>query len=111
MRQIKDFEEVPHENLRWRCEPSVLSFETTQELPACEVVIGQERGMKALNFGLKVPGFGYNIFVTGTTAVSMKSQKTDQSRKTLAMSTTSRTRTCRGSSRSMRARVRHSKKR
>ena len=73
MRQIKDFDEVSHNGLRWRCEPSDLSFETTQELPACEVVIGQERGVKALGFGLKMPGFGYNIFITGTSGTGRRS--------------------------------------
>jgi ATP-dependent Lon protease len=73
MRKVTEFEEIPVEKLRWRCEVATLPFETTQELSPCEVVIGQESGVKALRFGLKIPGFGYNIFITGTSGTGRRS--------------------------------------
>ena len=73
MRKATKFEEIPPENLRWQCNPATLPFETTQDLPACEMVIGQESGVKALRFGLRIPGFGYNIFISGTSGTGRRS--------------------------------------
>jgi ATP-dependent Lon protease len=61
------YEEVPVEKLRWRCNPEVLPFETTQAIQACEEVIGQERAQEAIRLGLAIHSVGYNIFVTGLT--------------------------------------------
>ncbi len=66
MPKTKKFGEVPVEKLRWQCGTTNLSFETTHDLPACETIIGQGRGVKALDFGLRIPSAGYNIFVAGT---------------------------------------------
>ncbi|NIO03115.1 MAG: AAA family ATPase [Proteobacteria bacterium] len=73
MPEVKTFEEVPPGKLRWQCDLKSLPFKTTQEVSACEVVIGQERGVKALNFGLRIPGFGYNVFITGTGGTGRRS--------------------------------------
>ena len=61
----KIFEEVPVEKLRWRCDPASLPFETTEGIPACDEVIGQERALEAIRLGLDIEGIGYNIFATG----------------------------------------------
>jgi predicted ATP-dependent protease len=58
---------VPVERLRWRCDPAIFPFETTDELPPDELMVGQERAVRALDFGLGVPQPGYNVFVTGPT--------------------------------------------
>ena len=42
-----------------------LSFKSTSELPSLKEVIGQERAVKALEFGLEMLAPGYNIFVGG----------------------------------------------
>ena len=63
----KVYEEVPVEQLRWRCDPNTLPFETTQAVPACEEIIGQERAQEAIRLGLDINSVGYNIFVTGLT--------------------------------------------
>ncbi len=63
----KTFEEVPVEKLRWRCDPEALPFETTQAIPACQEIIGQERAQEAIRLGLNIHSVGYNIFVTGLT--------------------------------------------
>ena len=57
--------ELRPEELRLRCDPSSLGFETTAELSPWEGVIGQERAIKALEFGLSIKKEGYNIYVCG----------------------------------------------
>ncbi len=59
--------EVPAERLRWRCDTSILPFTCTSEMTPLEDFIGQERAMRAIEFGLGVSRPGFNIFVTGLT--------------------------------------------
>ena len=61
----KIFEEVPLEQLRWRCDPNTFSFETTEAIQPCQEIIGQERGLEAIRVGVDINSIGYNIFVTG----------------------------------------------
>jgi lon-related putative ATP-dependent protease len=61
----KRFEEVPVEQLRWRCDPQGLPFETTETVQPCEEIIGQERALEAIRTGLDINSIGYNVFVTG----------------------------------------------
>ncbi len=61
----KRFEEVPVEQLRWRCNPQTLPFETTATVQPCEEIIGQERALEAIRTGLDINSIGYNVFVTG----------------------------------------------
>lgn len=56
---------VPPDRLRWTCEPETFPFATTAEIPPVENIIGQERAVRALDFGLTVQQPGYNIFITG----------------------------------------------
>lgn len=53
------------EQLRWRLDPASLPFETTAQLTALDAVVGQDRGLEALRFGMGMVRRGYNIFVTG----------------------------------------------
>ena len=57
--------ELKPENLRKVCDYNDFSFESTADIPPLEGIIGQERGVKALEFGLKVNKHGYNIFIAG----------------------------------------------
>ena len=59
------YEEVPVEKLRWRCDPNSLPYETTDSIPPCSEIIGQERALEAVRIGLDINSIGYNIFVTG----------------------------------------------
>ena len=61
----KQFEEVPVERLRWRCDPNAFPFETTNAIEACDEIIGQDRALEAIRVGLDINSIGYNIFVTG----------------------------------------------
>ena len=66
------FEEVPLERLRWRCDPERLEFQSTEDLPITEEIIGQERALEAIRLGLDIDGFGYNIFITGLVGTGRK---------------------------------------
>jgi lon-related putative ATP-dependent protease len=53
------------EELRWTLDTSTLPFATTDELEPLDEIIGQDRGVNALRFGIGVRRPGYNILVTG----------------------------------------------
>jgi len=58
-------QELSREQLRWTLDPSGLPFKTTAELTALDAIIGQDKGLEALRFGMAMTRTGYNIFVTG----------------------------------------------
>ena len=43
--------ELSYKNLKSVCDPNVFKFETTNEVEPIHTGIGQERGIKALEFG------------------------------------------------------------
>jgi lon-related putative ATP-dependent protease len=53
------------EHLRWVCDPASLPFQTSEDIPCCEGIIGQERAVESIQLGLQVRSKGYNIFVCG----------------------------------------------
>jgi lon-related putative ATP-dependent protease len=57
--------ELTPSELRNTCDPSRFSFMDTSQLPPLDGVIGQERAVQAIEFGLNMRSPGYNIFVTG----------------------------------------------
>ena len=65
--------ELPAEKLAWRCDLSHLPFTCTAEMTPLEDFIGQERAMRAIEFGLGVNKPGFNIFVTGLTGTGKTS--------------------------------------
>jgi predicted ATP-dependent protease len=65
--------EVPAADLTWRCDLSYLPFTCTAEMTPLEDFIGQERAMRAIEFGLGVNRPGFNIFVTGLTGTGKTS--------------------------------------
>ncbi|HTN72772.1 MAG TPA: ATP-binding protein, partial [Methylomirabilota bacterium] len=65
--------EVPAEKLAWRCDLSFLPFTCTAEMTPLEDFIGQDRAMRAIEFGLGVNKPGFNIFVTGLTGTGKTS--------------------------------------
>jgi len=52
-------------SLRLMCDPTCFPYETTDQVPPLEGMIGQERAMRAMEFGLKVRNPGYNIYMAG----------------------------------------------
>jgi ATP-dependent Lon protease len=63
--KINDFPEVPLEQLRWSCNLEKADFTSTDDLKACDQILGQERALKALELGLDMEYLGYNLFITG----------------------------------------------
>lgn len=53
------------EDLQLNIKSKDLKFTSTKELDSSEVLIGQDRGARAINFGLNVKEKGYNIYVAG----------------------------------------------
>ncbi len=56
---------VPAEQLRRRCDPAILPFETTEQVESLLGTVGQERAISAIEFGVEVDSNGFNIFVAG----------------------------------------------
>jgi hypothetical protein len=52
-------------DLRLICDPKIFKFKNTSEVKPLDTVIGQERAVQAIDFGLHMQDPGYNIFVTG----------------------------------------------
>jgi lon-related putative ATP-dependent protease len=64
---MKDKNELAPEMLRWTCDPSVFSFQTTADIPPMQGIVEQERPSRAIRFGLDITSPGYNIYVSGLT--------------------------------------------
>ncbi len=56
---------VPTSELTVRVDEATLGFASTSELSPLEGTIGQDRALRALDFGLRVQTRGFNAFVTG----------------------------------------------
>lgn len=51
--------------LRWKCNPSIFDFESTEELEPIEGIVGQARALKALQIGVDLRSPGYNVYISG----------------------------------------------
>ena len=61
--------ELSYKDLKRICNPDVFKFEDTSELEGIDSGIGQDRGIKALEFGVNVDVKGYNIYLEGPSGV------------------------------------------
>ncbi len=59
------FYELKAEEVRAICPIDILPFEKTDELNPFTGIIGQERAVRSMEFGLRVQREGYNIFIAG----------------------------------------------
>ena len=59
--------ELSYERLRHTCDPMVVSCHASDELQPLEAIIGQDRAIRSLNFGLSIEELGFNIYVSGMT--------------------------------------------
>jgi len=59
------YKELSPEQVRKRCDPSVFDCSSTEELEPIESIIGQDRALSALRFGLNIVKPGFNIYVSG----------------------------------------------
>jgi lon-related putative ATP-dependent protease len=57
--------ELSVEQLRWICDPHSLNGATSEELQAAKAIVGQERAVRSLQFGLGIRALGFNIYVAG----------------------------------------------
>jgi len=65
--------EVTVSKLRWQCDPKLFQFECTKDLSPLREFIGQERAIRAVEFGLNMNNAGYNIYVAGLTGTGKTS--------------------------------------
>ena len=66
---MKEKNELSYRDLKMVCNQNMFDFETTEELEEINDGIGQERGIKALQFGINVDVKGYNIYMEGPSGV------------------------------------------
>jgi lon-related putative ATP-dependent protease len=58
-------QKLPVEKLRKECSPDFLHCESTKEISPLREIIGQERAVRALKFGLGIKNHGFNMYVAG----------------------------------------------
>ena len=66
---MKEKNELSYRDLKMVCNQNMFNFETTEELEPINDGIGQERGIKALEFGINVNVKGYNLYIEGPSGV------------------------------------------
>ncbi|HUV12279.1 MAG TPA: AAA family ATPase [Acidobacteriota bacterium] len=64
--------ELDASELKAVCDPASLPCETTSELETLSEMIGQDRASRAIQFGLGMKSFGYNLFVAGNPGTGKK---------------------------------------
>lgn len=66
---MKSKNELNYTDLKMTCNTNLFKFKTTQELEPIQSGIGQDRGIRALEFGLQVDVKGYNLYLEGPSGV------------------------------------------
>ena len=66
---MKNKNELSYKDLKLTFDKNEFDFETTAELSPIQAGIGQDRGIKALEFGLQVDVKGYNLYIEGPSGV------------------------------------------
>ncbi len=64
--------ELPPEKLRKIVDPNIMKCKTTKDLSPLEGIVGQDRALKALKFGLEIKKSGFNIYVAGIPGTGRK---------------------------------------
>ncbi|NLE45297.1 MAG: AAA family ATPase, partial [Chloroflexi bacterium] len=62
---MSNLQPVPADQLCHVCDPAQFSFQTTDELEDLDEIIGQERAIEAIQFGIGIQSQGYNLFALG----------------------------------------------
>ena len=57
--------ELKPEELRWKCDPNIFKFESTEDIDPIEGILGQERALRAIRLGVDMRSPGYNIYIAG----------------------------------------------
>lgn len=58
-------EQLKSDQLFTRCDPGQFKFKNTADLPELEQVVGQERAVEAIRFGIGIKQGGFNLYVLG----------------------------------------------
>jgi lon-related putative ATP-dependent protease len=58
------------------CDPSKLGFDSTREVQALDMIVGQDRAVAAVDFGIGIRSHGYNIFALGPSGTGKASTVT-----------------------------------
>ena len=66
---MKNKNELNYKQLKMTCDPDIFKFDTTEHLEHITTGIGQDRGIKALEFGVNVDIKGYNLYIEGPNGV------------------------------------------
>ncbi|MBR3003128.1 MAG: AAA family ATPase [Clostridia bacterium] len=66
---MKNKNELSYKQLKRACDPNIFDFETTEGLESITSGIGQDKGIKALEFGLDIDIKGYNLYLEGPSGV------------------------------------------
>ena len=66
---MKNKNELNYKQLKMTCDPEIFKFDTTENLEPITTGIGQDRGIKALEFGVNVDIKGYNLYIEGPNGV------------------------------------------
>ena len=67
---MRKLNELSSKDLKDVCNPNLFKFETTKELvDPTDLIYGQERGIKALEFGAGIDVKGYNLYLEGPSGV------------------------------------------
>ncbi len=53
------------EDLRQECDTNIFNFNSTAEVEPLRGIIGQDRAVRSLDFGLKINNPGYNVYLAG----------------------------------------------
>lgn len=61
--------ELQVSDLYQHCDPDNWQFNTTAELETLPTIIGQERALSAIDFGVNIDAEGYNLFIMGPAGV------------------------------------------
>ena len=63
---------LPVEKLRNICDSNFMHCESTKDLVPLSEIIGQERAVRALKFGLGIKNNGFNVYVAGNPGTGRK---------------------------------------
>ena len=60
---------VSEDNLKFKCSLDDLDFKTTEDIEPLGGIIGQDRAVNSIEFGLKMKHKGYNIYIAGVSGI------------------------------------------
>lgn len=70
---MRKYRELSYTQLRKYYNPKQFSFSATSEISNAEGIVGQERAVKAMEFGLRVKNSRYNIYMAGMKGIGKTS--------------------------------------